>query len=308
MPRVAEGLLATDLDSLALSIYDDASEEGLPRDADSAKPLWPEYGGRSVKPGCSGVEPQATFHDDLLIRYCRGGTGIACREFSTIIMDYVNHPSPWSCSSHKLDHPESSPEVQSNSARNRCFGHETKSPPVIPRASLNLPADLVGREEYGVYVSDAMMRLLKSTLCIRETEPKCPIYIYSIKPPYYSGQEKRHYYKIGRPLNIRHNNREKLKKSHQYRANLALLKRTSPTCGKLFMTLLRCELTINNFTALSRDENMCLICYGSHDEWFSISEEAAYQLQIAHKLPGNDLHWGWPYLHALVNKLILLID
>ncbi|KAI0222097.1 hypothetical protein L0F63_007337, partial [Massospora cicadina] len=37
MSRIAEGLLTTDLDSLAFSIYDDASEEGLPRDADSAK-------------------------------------------------------------------------------------------------------------------------------------------------------------------------------------------------------------------------------------------------------------------------------
>ncbi|KAI0224107.1 hypothetical protein L0F63_000314, partial [Massospora cicadina] len=37
MPRVAEGLLTTNLNSLAFSIYDDASEEGLPRDADSAK-------------------------------------------------------------------------------------------------------------------------------------------------------------------------------------------------------------------------------------------------------------------------------
>ncbi|KAI0230502.1 hypothetical protein L0F63_000535 [Massospora cicadina] len=204
MPRIAEGLLTTDLDSLAFSIYDDASEEGLPRDADSAK----------------------------------SEADIACREFSTVFMDYDN-PHP----------PRDAPAIRRTAHIK--FGYQ-----VVPPSSKCQP-----QSEYGVYVSDAMMRLLKSTLYIKEAEPKCPIYIYSIKPPYYSGEEKRHYYKIRRQLNIRHNNREKLKRcpmmqsiqSRQYRANLGLLKRTSPTCGKLFMTLLRCKLT-NNFTALSRYE------------------------------------------------------
>ncbi|KAI0216440.1 hypothetical protein L0F63_006507 [Massospora cicadina] len=242
MPRVAEGLLTIDLDSLAFSIYNDASEEGLPRDADSAKL---EYGGRTVKPGCSGVKPQAKFQEDLLIRYCRGGTDIACREFSTVIMDYDNSPSSWRCSSHKVDHPESSSEVQFNSAgfqaanlldgdldSSSCSHSDAsgESDPAYNRCTAHI------KFEYGVYVSDAMMRLLK------------------------------HYYKIGRQLNIRHNNQEKLKRPHDAKYtvppipyNLGLLKRTSPTCGKLFMMLLRCELTINNFTVLSRDERYSVV-------------------------------------------------
>lgn len=91
---------------------------------------------------------------------------------------------------------------------------------------------------------------------------KSHIFIYSVRPPLAPGQEPRHYFKIGRQLNIKHDNMDRLKRcpmiqslqSRKHRASMSQLKRTSPTSVNLFMALLRSELVRNRFTLLSQDQ------------------------------------------------------
>ncbi|KAJ9073993.1 hypothetical protein DSO57_1010752 [Entomophthora muscae] len=341
--------------------------------------------------------------DDIIIQYCRGTSTIPCQEFSTLVMDYKNPPSPWRCPKHnkpefskatakkryakaekdvdfnpettdKISYESTSffrfsnsrpaqqlsvgPSENSSTSKNpvrvskqqnilNCaldleLSTDTSSDSIVSEAYSDLfpnsrgdfkatratgffksqsSSDLnLGNEggqdslSHNIEISQATLNRLYSPLVNSYRDIKRHIYIYSIRPSSLPGQESRQYYKIGCQLNIKHDNMSRLKRcpmmqdiqTKKFRASMAQLLRTPLTSFDIFMALLRSELTRNNFTLLSQDENYCIMCYGYHNEWFSISKEACAQLELTHSVPGNSLHAGWPYLNALTSKLLSL--